>query len=72
MRVVGGQAAAGHGLEHRDALAQLAALGVAGLLALVDEQLRDAEQLDGHPPHQVRQRLLQSQHAAQHLFIGGR
>lgn len=67
MVVLVGQLAAGHGFEHGDALAHVAALGVARLLALVYEQLRDAQQLYGHAPHQVRQRLLQPQHSAQHL-----
>lgn len=71
MRVLGrrlgrGQARAGHGLEHGDALAHVAA-ALGALLALVDEQLGDAQQLDGDAPHQVRQRVFQPQHAAQHL-----
>jgi hypothetical protein len=62
-----GQTAAGHGLEHGDALADVAPLGVGAVLALVDEQLRHAQQFDRHAPHQVRQRVLQPEHAAQHL-----
>lgn len=61
------QPAAGHGFEHGDALAKVSPGRIAALLALVDEEFGHAQQLDGHAPHQVRQRVLQPEDPAQHL-----
>lgn len=61
------QPAAGHGFEHGDALAEVSPGCIPALFALVDKELGYAQQLDGHTPHQVRQRVLQPEDPTQHL-----